>query len=216
LAVSTLKGVEMIFAQFKCVPGRRHPDFEHVGVAYVNCWLRVRSCNQAKVLAERNIRAQHWKIRALEEIRKISRGDYDTKSYGLPYHEQAIIDREVYAFHLSPKFPVYCVDFDAVAMKTNARFPRRTCAFVKYWVTNEKVSPSSDPYDDFWGKLTHKRKAVSLGRRLLQGKKWRVTAVRGGQPVNYRSFPKDPLLTQYYEEAEEHGECIAFWIDHST
>ena len=203
----------MIFATYNCIPGRKHPDVERVGETYVNCWLRVRSFAEAKALAEKNIRGQHWKILTLDEIWRIPRGHYQTEEDGFPYSEQALIDREVYVFHVSPKHPVYCVDFEAVPMRTNTRFPKGTHADVKYWVMNEKVSSSSDVFDDFWGKVTHKRKAVSLGRKMIQSERWRVTAVRGGRPVNYRSFPKNLLLTQYYEEAEEYGECIAFWTD---
>ena len=57
----------------------------------------------------------------------------------------------------------------------------------------------------------HIKKAISLGRKKIQSEKWRVTAVLDGRPVNYRSSIEDSLLTQYYEEAEEYGECIAFW-----
>lgn len=203
----------MIFAMYNCIPGRRHPDFEQVGEAFVSCFLRVRSFSEARALAERSIRSRHWKSLSLNEIWRIPRGHFQTEHDGLPYYEQALIDREVYVFNVSPKYPVYCVEFEAVPMKTNAHFPQGTHARVMYWIVNEKVSPSSDPYDDFWGKVGHKQKAVSMGRKMIHSEKWRVVAVRGGKPVNQRSFPKDHLLTQYYEEAEEYGECIAFWVE---
>jgi hypothetical protein len=61
------------------------------------------------------------------------------------------------------------------------------------------------------GQKKHVSKAISLGKKKIQSEKWRVTKVLEGQPVNYRSFIKDSLLTQYYEEAEDYGECLAFW-----
>lgn len=131
------------------------------------------------------------------------------------YYEQALVDKEVYVFHQSPKYPVYCVNFKAVTIGTNTQFEQGTLADVKYWVANEKVS-SSDAFDDFWGKKKHVNKAITLGRNKIQSEKWRVINVLEGQPVNYRSFIKDPLLTQYYEEAEEYGDCIAFWTYKKT
>jgi len=203
----------MIFARYDIVPGRRHPDRDRVGISFANCWLRVRSFAEAKDLAEQNLAEQHWDILSLDEIWRIPAGHYQTEVDGLPYYQQALIDREVYVFHLSPKYPVYCLDFEAVPMRSNQHFPVGTHAVVKYWVTNEKVSTTSDVFDHFWDKITHQRKAIALGRKAIQSEHWRVTAVRGGQPVNYRSFPKNQLFTQYYEEAEEYGECLAFWTE---
>lgn len=163
-------------------------------------------------MAERNIKSQQWKILSLDEIWRIPRGHYETEDDGLQYYEQALIDREVYVFHQSPKYPVYCVEYEVVPMKKNKRFSQDIVAIAKYWVVNKKVSSSSDVFNNFWDKLTHQRKAMSLGRQMIQSEAWRVTSIRGGTPVNYRSHIDDDQLTQYYEEAEEYGECLAFWI----
>jgi hypothetical protein len=164
-------------------------------------------------LAERHLRAHHWKILELEEIWRIPRGYFHTKHDGRGGYEHALVDGEAYAFYLSPKYPVFCVDFEAVPMRTNTRFPSGTRAKVKYWVVNDKVSSTSDPSEGFWSKETHVRRAIALGNKAVRGEKWRATAVGKGRPVNFRSYPKDPLLTQYYEEAEEYGECLSFWHD---
>lgn len=200
----------MIFATYNCLPGKKHPDFERIGETYVNCWIRVRSFAEARKLAEKYIHNQHWKIINLDEIWRIPKDHFQTEDDGLPYYEQALVDKEVYEFYRSPKYPVYCVDFEAIPIRTNTQFEKGTFAYVKYWIVNEKVS-SSDAFDNFWGKKKHINKAISSGRKKIQSEKWRVINVLDSQPVNYRSFIKDPLLTQYYEEAEEYGECIAFW-----
>ena len=203
----------MIFARYECQPTPSHPDVDRVGDASVNCWLRVRSFAGAKALAEKSIRTQYWKILSLDEIWRIPPGHYKTEEEGLPYYEQALIDKEVYVFHLAPKHPVYRVDFEAVPSKNNKTYCRGTLAEVKYWIVNEKVSASADPFDDFWGKAAHRRKATTFGRQMLLSEGWRVTAVIGGERVNHQSYHKDPILTQYYHEAEEYGDCLAFWID---
>jgi len=138
---------------------------------------------------------------------------FHTKHDGRAYYEKALVDREVYVFYQSPKYPAYCVDFEAVPMRTKTRFPKGTHANVKYWVLTGKVSCTSDVYDDFWCKEAHVRKAIALGKKAVKGEKWRVTVVGEGRPVNFRSYPRDPLLTQYYEEAEGYGDCLSFWYD---
>jgi len=203
----------MIFARYNVVPGPEHPDVNRVGETYVNCWLRVGSFAAAKRFAERHLRDLHWEILELMEIWRIPRGYFHSKHEGRACYDQALIDGKYYTFHLSPKYPVYCVDFEAVSMRTNTKFPAGTRAAVKYWVTIDKVSSTSDCYDNFWSEKTHVRRAVALGKKAVRGEKWRVTAVGKGRPVNFRSYPKDPLLTQYYEEAEEYGECLSFWHD---
>jgi len=203
----------MIFAFYHVVPGPEHPDADRIGYTYVNCWLRVGSFAGAKRLAKKHLRAHHWKILELEEIRRIPRGYFHTKHAGRAGYEHALVDGEAYAFHLSPKYPVYSVDFEAVPMRTNTRFPGGTRAKVKYWVVNGKVSSTSDVFEGFWSKETHVRRAIALGKKAVRGEKWRVTAVGEGRPANSRSYPRDPLLTKYYEEAEEYGECLSFWYE---
>ncbi len=202
---------KVIFARYNVLPGPKHPDVDRVGDTYVNCWVRIKSFAEAKVLAEKNLRDNQWEILELEEMRRDHRSHYRDEPEGLAYYEQAFIDREVYVFYQTPKYPVYCVDFEALPMGTNTQFPKGTHADVKYWVVNAKVSSTADVFDDFWNKETHVREAISLGEKAIEDAKWRVIAVGEGRPVNFRSYPEDPLLTQYYEEAEEHGECLAFW-----
>ncbi len=202
----------MIFIRYECRPLKKHPDYDQIGDGSVNCWIRVRSFAEAKELAEKDIRSQHWKILELEEIWKIPSGHFQTESDGRQYFEQALIDREVFVFHTCPKFPVYCVEFEAVPMKKNTDFPQETIADVKYWVANEMIS-STDYLDNFWSKPQHLEKAVSLGKKMIRSEGWKVTEVRNGEPVNHLSFRKNSLLTQCYGEAEEYGECLAFWMD---
>jgi hypothetical protein len=164
-------------------------------------------------MAEKNIKTKHWKILSLDEIWRVPRGFYKPEDINFLYYEQALFDKEVYVFHQSPKYPVYYVEYEVIPMKKNKRFSQKTHAIAKYWVMNEKVASKSDFYDDFWGKLKHQRKAISLGRQMIQSEEWRVTAVRGGNAVNFRSHADNATLTQYYDEAEEYGECLAFWIE---
>lgn len=97
---------KMIFATYNCIAGKKHPEFERVGETYANCWLRVRSFAEMRKLAEKNFRNQHWKIINLDEIWPIPKGHYQTEDDGLPYYEQALVDKEVYVFHQSLKYPV--------------------------------------------------------------------------------------------------------------
>lgn len=203
----------MIYLTYSCQPTRSHPEYDRIGEAFVNCWIRVRSFAEAKKIAERDIRSQRWRILSLEDIWKIQPGDFQHGDKSYSHYEQARTDREVYLFHQSPRYPVYTVDFEAVALKSNAQFPPGTTAEVRYWVVNSKVSKTADHFDAFWDKDAHVRKAVALGRKEIREENWKVTSVTTSRPVNRRSFARSPKLTQYYEEAEEYGSCLLFQVD---
>ncbi len=204
----------MIFARYAIIPSRHHPEFGRIGPALVNCWLRVRSFTEAESIAVRTMRGLGWRSVTLEEIWRIPPGHYRRRDPGYRYFEQAQTDREVYCFHTSPLHPVYCVEFQAVATRANCReYPKGTRATVMYWVVNEKVSKTADCFDDFWGKATHQNRAVNLGRKRIEAEGWKVTAVNAGYGVNEQTNSRDRKLTQYYEEAEDSGDCLAIWIE---
>ena len=204
----------MIFARYEIVPGRKHPDFGSIGLSWANCWLRVRSFDAAREIASRMIRGAGWSSLSLEEIWRVPPGHYRKRDAGFEYFEQAKTDRTVFVFFTSPLHPVYCVEFVAVATRTNrCKYPAGTKAAVKYWVVNEEVSKTADCLDDFWGKATHQSRAVNLGRKRIEAEGWRVTAVKAKYGINYLTHRRNKLLTKYYEEAEDLGDCLAFWIE---
>lgn len=203
----------MIYVSYECTPRKTHPDFDRVGGAIVNCWLRVLSFDEAKRLAEGNLVDQQWDIVSLNEIWRVPQGFYQDDDPGYRYYEQAKIDREVYVFHLYPKYPVLCVTFEVVAMRDRKNFEPGTRAEVDYWVVNEKVSPTADFLDGFWDRPAHQRKAIAMGRRSIASERWRVTKVSGSKPISYWAVAHDEQLTQYYDEAEDDGECLVFYLD---
>lgn len=204
----------MIFAQYKMVPGRKHPDFGRIGAALVNCWLRVRSFEAAKMAAAQFLREEGWKSLALQEIWRIPPGHFKEPSPGFECFEQAQTDRTVFVIYTCPLYPVYCVEFEAFANPRNRRkYAPGTRARAKYWVVNEKVSRTADCFDDFWGKPIHQRRAVNMGKRRIEAEGWQVTLVTSHYPASSQTNSRSKLLTQYYDEAEETGDCLAFWVE---
>jgi hypothetical protein len=204
----------MIFVRYRCVPTKRNPRVDAVGEAAVACWVRVRSFREAQTISRLALRREHWSIHSIEEIRRTRRADYKPRGEGRKYFDQAVLDRDVYAIHSSPKHPVCQVDFVAIPARGNRSYPRDTRAKVVYLVVNERVSRSADYFDDFWLKPVHLQKAIALGRRRIRAAQWQVVTVESCTPLGYRAVEKYPLFARYYDEAEENGDSIAFWPDH--
>jgi hypothetical protein len=200
----------MIFLSYICEPTDAHPDSERLGEAFVNCWIRVRSFAEAREIAERNIADENWRVISLDEIFRTRREYHRTEAEGLAYYKQALIDSEVFVWHTCPKYPVYRVDFRVTPTKANKRFEAGIKAVASYWVVNEALSSTSDPFDDFWGKKKNRNKAVAMGRKLIRAEKWRVISVLDEAPVDFAMCKNDPDLARYYDDAEEYGECLVF------
>jgi hypothetical protein len=162
-------------------------------------------------MARRALRRARWSILGIEGIARVHRKQYPARGDARKYFDQASVDREVFVFHTSPKYPVYRVNFEATPAKTNRKFPRSTTARVAFLVVNTLVSRSSDHFDTFWVKRVNQRKAIALGKRKVLAEQWRVTSVKDAFPLDFRAVEKDPLFRQYYEEAETYGYCLAFW-----
>lgn len=205
----------MIFARFYCSPAPKHPGYSFLGDGYANCWIQVRSFHEAEVIAKRNIRSQHWKVLELEEIWRIPKGHYQIEAGGLEFYEQALIDKAVFCFHTCPKFPVLCLDFEVVATKQNLRYDYLTPSSVKYFVSRAAFSETISEMDDFWSHKSNLTKAALLGRKFFRTNQWRVITIGEVRPVNHKSKFNDPEFPQYYEEAEEFGECAVFYTDSS-
>jgi hypothetical protein len=212
----------VIFVRYHCKPTQTHAEYDTTGDTWVNGWIRVRSFAEAKARARRELRNGYLKVVRLEEIGRVSRESYPEDASGRAYYDEAQEAGEVFVFYSSVKHPVFCVDFEAVTLRSNRNFPRKAHATVKYWVLNEKVArqfsadndmAADESYADFWKDRKHREMAVTLGRKKIQDYGWRVTAVCNAQPVCYDDYAGNALLLEHYDEAEERGECTAFWTD---
>lgn len=212
----------MIYVRYDCRPTKAHPEYDQTGATWVNGWIRVRSFAEAKARARRELRGEHLKVIRLDEIGRVSRARYLEDPSTLALFDEAQKCGEVFAYYPSVKYPVFCVDFEAVSARSNRNFPRRARATIKYWVLNETVAAhlysekavlADVTFTDFWEYQKHREIAISLGRNRIRDYGWRVTKVVGGQPITYDDYKGNALFQQYYNEAEEGGACTAFWID---
>lgn len=63
--------------------------------AYVNCWVYAASADAAQSKAEKDIRAQGWRVEAVED----PIGTAKRTAESAEYFDQAKVDGEVYVFH---------------------------------------------------------------------------------------------------------------------
>lgn len=96
----------MHYLQFEATPLPEHPDASTLGGAFVNCWVVATTQSDAEAMARKNIAKQLWRINELCECYEDDRTLYDADADDLQYHDQAVIDGEVYVFHTYPSHDV--------------------------------------------------------------------------------------------------------------
>jgi hypothetical protein len=97
--------MEIFFLQYESVPSSKSEDFNDIGGAYINCWIKANSLAGAKKLAESNIKDNEWVIIKLEESYPVNMDFYENNDEFLQYFLQAEIDDEVYVYHSWPNEP---------------------------------------------------------------------------------------------------------------
>ena len=92
----------MQLLRFQAVQDPDYPHDEECGGAYVNCWMRNRTEEEACLDASNQIKALGWMIVNLDEQFPITLDDYDPDDESIKYHRQAETDGEVFVFHVWP------------------------------------------------------------------------------------------------------------------
>jgi hypothetical protein len=201
----------MIHLRYHCLPSHEHPDAERTGDTWFLAWIRVRSFAEAEALAKAELERAHWDIVEREEIFRVPRNYCTPDDPHYAYYQEALQHREVYAYYLSPKYPSYCVELEAVATARQCRYPPGTKAHVLYWVVNSTLAPEEECFDDFWGKGRNVRAARTRAAEQVERSGWRVRRTLAHYPTNCHQYEPDSLVAAHYDEAEEIGECLAFW-----
>ena len=201
----------MIHIRYRCLPSTAHPKAETVGDTWCLAWLRVRSFAEAKALAENELRNRQWDALELEEIFRVPADHYAKDDPHYEYYCETEHRREVYAYFLSPKYPAYCIELEAVATQRQQRFPPGTKATVIYWVLNSTLVQDADFFNRFWEKPGVVQMAEECAQELVKSSGWQVEQLLRGYPTNCHQYAPNSLLAAHYDEAEDVGECIAFW-----
>lgn len=87
------------YVQYRCRPGARSAAFEEHGGAYVNCWIRADTPEEAGRIAAREIESDGWGIEGVEEPMRIETSPSEETA---EYFDQAVQDGECYVFHTWP------------------------------------------------------------------------------------------------------------------
>jgi hypothetical protein len=82
------------------------------GGAYINCWVKAQSEEEASKSVSAMIRERGWKIVSIEEeCREVTEALYAEHEESREYYDQAAVEGECYVFH---QWPVDAHDDDDV------------------------------------------------------------------------------------------------------
>jgi len=70
----------MYFLIYHVRPSNENFEKDRLKGAYVSCWIESASIEQAKKIAEKEIRSENWDVIELDEGYEIERKDYDEYS----------------------------------------------------------------------------------------------------------------------------------------
>jgi hypothetical protein len=194
----------MFFLQYRIIPATDHPRREQLGEGLACCWLERPSLAAADKFARKAIAKENWKI--IEREHGFSCSEDDFEDHLLPYYEQALIDKEVFVYNQSPRYPAYHV-VAAVEQGLPA-----SVAEAHYFLCGDSIrQDGEDVYDpDFWSG-ERKQTALDGAKEAIIEAGWTITQVLHNGPCGPGDLPED--LLPFYDEAEEEGVCLVFVTD---
>jgi hypothetical protein len=102
----------IFYTIYEAIPLPESEDFEVCGGAYINCWVKAQSEEEASKSASAVIHERGWKVVSIqEECREVTEALYAEDEEGRGYYDQAVVDGECYVFH---QWPVDAQDDDDV------------------------------------------------------------------------------------------------------
>ena len=198
----------MFFLRYDALPGKTHPDRATVGDTYICCWIDRKTLATADRVARRHIKSEKWEILERDAGEKVTEQDYEDGDNGLDFYRQALTDGDVYVFHTSPRYPVFCI----VASVERRKARKVETAEAHYLVAGFSLVAETERVDvpNFWNAV-RRQFALRAGREAIVKAGWKLTRVVSEQPCGQRDLPDD--FHGYYDEAEELGACLVFVHD---
>ena len=92
----------MYLLTYHVQPNPHNPEHEEIGGAYVNCYIEADTFEEADFIAKGDLEKNQWRILELDDARIVSREDYADEDEDLEFYQQALIDKEVFVFHMYP------------------------------------------------------------------------------------------------------------------
>jgi hypothetical protein len=196
----------MFFLRFSIRPAESHPEHGVLGEGLVNCWINRPTLSTADRVARTEIKRRGWEILEREVAEEVTADDYDDEDGWREFYEQALKDREVFDYHLSPRFPVYWV----VASVERGSPPE--AAEAHYFLCGDQLTDEGESVavPDFWNEY-RRQTAQDAARAAIAEAGWAVTGIVSHQPCGRGDLPEE--LRFYYDEAEDAGACIVFVHD---
>lgn len=91
--------------QLVMLEAEQSPDFEHdelLGGAFINCYMKNRTPEQALNEAQNWVKGNGWNILKVKKQHQINKSSLKDSKDGLEYYDQTVIDGEVFVFHTWP------------------------------------------------------------------------------------------------------------------
>src|SRR5262249_19875536 len=98
-----------VLSSVSCVAESHQPRREQLGEGLVCCWIDSPPLREAARVARRAIRCEHWEVLEREYGEPAAEADHGDDEKWVRYYRQALLDKEVFAYNLSPRFPVFWV-----------------------------------------------------------------------------------------------------------
>jgi hypothetical protein len=193
----------MYYLEYCVLPGANNPRREQLGEGLVCCWIDRPSLTEADRVAQRIIRREHWDVLERQCGEVATEADHAGDEEWLGYYRQALTDKEVFAFHLSPRHPVYWLTA-SVARESPAE-----AAEAHYFLSGASIlQEGEDLYDPGFWSAELERVAEAGATEAITAAGWMVPAVAQRRPCGRGDLPEE--LVPYYDEAEEAGSCLVF------
>jgi hypothetical protein len=90
----------MYFLMFEATPRRYARIAPEAAGAYVNCWIDRPTLGEAIRVARAGIEAEGWIVGEPDEAYEVDASTYPPGQAGRECFEQALIDKEVWRFHV--------------------------------------------------------------------------------------------------------------------
>jgi hypothetical protein len=195
----------MFFLRYSIVPAADHPRFDELGEALVLCWIERASLAEADEVARHDIARQQWQILEREAGEAVTAADYDSDDDFRERYEQALIDKEVYQYYLSPRYPVYWVN---AALRQGSE-----TAEAHYFLCNEALREEGDDvYDPAFWDGEREEAVFQAALEAIREAGWELTAPLEGRPCGRGDVPEE-LLGPYDKAEEGPTPCLVFLHD---
>ena len=196
----------MFYLQYRVLPSAANPRREQLGEGLVCCWIDRPTLRQADRVARHTIQRQHWEVLEREYGEPAGEIEHGDDEEWVRCYRQALTDKEVFAFNLSPRFPVYWVTASV------ARNSSPEVAEAHYLLAGASIVQDGDDLyaPDFWSEGLAQL-AVAGAVEAVEAEGWVVTEVLRRCPCGRGDVPEELVFA--YDEAEDSGSCLVFLHD---